>query len=98
RHGGKVVVVARFVEGLRQLNGIVAGASAMTWRRFVAFNVIGATLWVGTWSAIGYLAGSHITVIYEQISRYTLYVGIVIAAVIVALIVRAVVRRRRADA
>lgn len=94
RHGGKVVVVARFIEGLRQVNGIVAGTSAMTWRRFVVFNVIGAALWVGTWSAVGYLAGSHITAIYEQITRYSLYVAIVIAVVIVAFIVRAVVRRR----
>jgi membrane protein DedA with SNARE-associated domain len=94
RHGGKVVVIARFIEGLRQLNGIVAGASSMTWRRFVVFNALGAALWVGTWSAVGYLAGSHITAIYEQVSRYSLYVAIGLAALLLALIARAVLRRR----
>jgi membrane protein DedA with SNARE-associated domain len=95
RHGGKVVVVARFIEGLRQLNGIVAGTSAMTWRRFLVFNMIGAALWVGVWSAVGYFSGHHITAIYQQVTRYSLYVGIGILVVLLALIARAIFRRRR---
>jgi membrane protein DedA with SNARE-associated domain len=94
RHGGKVVVVARFIEGLRQVNGIVAGTSAMTWRRFLVFNALGAALWVGTWSAVGYFAGNHITTIYEQVTRYSLYVAIGVALVLLALIARALIRRR----
>src|SRR5207244_11111670 len=39
RHGGKVVVVARFVEVLRQLNGVFAGTAGMPWRRFLACNI-----------------------------------------------------------
>ena len=38
RHGGKVVLVARFVDGLRQYNGIIAGTTGMPWRRFTPFN------------------------------------------------------------
>jgi membrane protein DedA with SNARE-associated domain len=59
-HGGGVVIVARFIEGLRQLNGIIAGISTMTWRRFVLFNSLGAVLWVACWSAIGYFGGHYI--------------------------------------
>jgi membrane protein DedA with SNARE-associated domain len=95
RHGGKVVVVARFIEGLRQLNGIVAGTSAMTWRRFLVFNMIGAALWVGLWCAVGYFSGHHITAIYQQVTRYSLYVGIGVVVVLLALIARAILRRRR---
>jgi membrane protein DedA with SNARE-associated domain len=47
RHGKKVVLFARFVEGLRHLNSIVAGALDMRWQRFLAFNALGAALWVG---------------------------------------------------
>lgn len=47
RHGGKVVTIARFVEGLRQANGIVAGLAKMPWRRFVAFNALGAAALAG---------------------------------------------------
>ena len=44
-----VVVVARFVEGLRQPNGVVAGATGMPWRRFLPYNGLGVALWVGVW-------------------------------------------------
>src|ERR1700729_3546745 len=59
RHGGKIIVVARFIEGLRQANGIIAGTSGMRWLRFLFFNALGAALWVGTWVSVGYLAGNH---------------------------------------
>jgi membrane protein YqaA with SNARE-associated domain len=41
RHGGKIVIVARFIEGLRQANGIIAGLTKMPWPRFLAFNALG---------------------------------------------------------
>ena len=92
RHGGKIVIVARFIEGLRQANGIIAGITRMPWPRFLAFNALGAALWVGTWSAVGYLAGNHIQAIYTQANRYALYLLAAAALAIVALIVR---HRRR---
>ena len=61
RHGGKIITIARFIEGLRQANGIIAGITDMHWLRFIAFNALGAALWVGTWVSIGYFAGQHIT-------------------------------------
>ncbi len=95
RNGGKIVVIARFIEGLRQANGIIAGIAEMPWPRFLAFNALGAALWVGVWASVGYLAGDHIQTIYDGVARYSLYVLIALAVVVVALIVRAVLRRRR---
>ncbi|MGW1003003.1 DedA family protein [Streptomyces sp. NPDC002520] len=97
RHGGKVVTVARFIEGLRQVNGIVAGAAEMPWPRFVAFNALGAALWVGLWAGVGYLAGNHITTIYTEVNRYSTYLLIALGVLILALVARAAVRRRRAS-
>ena len=94
-HGGKIIVVARFIEGLRQANGIVAGITGMHWKRFIPFNALGAALWVGLWVSLGYLAGSHITTIYEQITRYSLYVLIALAVAVVALVVVRVRKHRR---
>ena len=94
RHGGKIIVVARFIEGLRQANGIVAGISGMHWRRFVVFNALGAALWVGLWVSLGYLAGNHITTLYTQITRYSLYVLIALAVALVAFIAWRLWRRR----
>src|SRR5580704_16506147 len=96
RHGAWIITAARFIEGLRQANGIVAGITGMRWLRFVAFNALGAALWVGTWVSIGYLAGSHIDTIYSYITRYSYYALIAAGVVIAALIARHLLRRRRA--
>jgi membrane protein DedA with SNARE-associated domain len=74
RYGGIAVIVARFIVGLRELNGIIAGATEMRWLTFTIYNVIGACLWVATWVTIGDLAGDHIDTIYADINRYSLYV------------------------
>jgi len=95
RHGGKVVTIARFVEGLRQANGIVAGLAGMAWLRFLGFNALGAALWVATWSAVGFFAGNNLTVLYDQLRRYELYLLIAVAVVVFALIGRRVWRHRR---
>jgi membrane protein DedA with SNARE-associated domain len=95
RHGGKIIVVARFIEGLRQANGIVAGITGMHWRRFLAFNALGAALWVGVWVSVGYLAGTHITAIYAQVTRYSLYALIALGVLVVAFIARHLLRLRR---
>jgi membrane protein DedA with SNARE-associated domain len=98
RHGGKVVVVARFIEGLRQANGIIAGITGMQWARFVVFNAIGAALWVGTWASVGYLAGDHITAIYNTTSRYSLFALAAAVLIAAALITRRVIRKKKRPA
>lgn len=92
RHGPKVVAIARFVEGLRQANGIVAGITRMHWLTFVAFNALGAALWVGVWTGIGYASGSHINAIYGPLSHALLAAA---AIAIVILVVRYVLHRRK---
>ena len=96
RHGGKIIVVARFIEGLRQANGIIAGISGMHWRRFVVFNALGAALWVGTWVTLGYVAGNHIGTIYHYITQYSLYALIAAVVLLATFIVWHLLRRRRA--
>ena len=99
RHGGWIITVARFIEGLRQANGIVAGVTGLHWLRFLAFNALGAALWVGTWVSIGYFAGQHITTIYNYLTRYSFYALIAVAvalAVWIGLRVRAARKRRAA--
>jgi membrane protein DedA with SNARE-associated domain len=98
RHGGKVIVIARFVEGLRQANGIIAGMTGMHWRRFLVFNAIGAALWVGVWTALGYFSGSHIDTIYAAAIRYSTYLLAGLAVLVVAYVARRLVRRRRGRA
>ncbi len=95
RHGGKIIVVARFIEGLRQANGIIAGISGMRWLKFLACNALGAALWVGTWVSVGYFAGQHITAIYNDISNYSLYAAIAAVAVIAGWLLLRLRKRRQ---
>ena len=97
RHGGKIIVVARFIEGLRQANGIIAGISGMRWLKFLACNALGAALWVGTWVSVGYFAGQHITTIYNAITNYSLYAAIAAVVLIAAWIVFRLRKRRRVN-
>ena len=93
--GGKIITVARFIEGLRQANGIIAGLAEMHWLRFVAFNALGAALWVGTWVSVGYFAGQHITAIYHDVTIYSLYVAIAAVVLIAAWIAFHLRKRHR---
>jgi membrane protein DedA with SNARE-associated domain len=95
RYGGIVVVIARFIVGLREANGIIAGITQMRWLTFLVFNVIGGCAWVATWLTLGYVAGDHIATIYADINRYFLYLLIVLAVLLVGYIVWRRVRRRR---
>lgn len=92
RHGGKVVAIARFIEGLRQANGIVAGITRMHWAKFLAWNTLGALLWVATWVTVGYVSGSHLNTVYGVISKVFLYL---VAAAVVILVVRFARQRAR---
>jgi membrane protein DedA with SNARE-associated domain len=95
RHSAWIITIARFIEVLRQANGIVAGITGLRWRRFLAFNALGAALWVGTWVSLGYLAGNHIDAIYHDISRYSYYLLIALAVALAAYIARHILRRAR---
>ena len=58
RHGGKAVVISRFLPIVRTYVPFVAGMGAMDAMRFTAFNVFGAVLWVASLSYAGYFFGN----------------------------------------
>lgn len=58
--GPIIVVGARFVVILRQLNGLLAGAMSMPWLSFLAANVVGALLWTVVWCLGPYFFGAAI--------------------------------------
>ena len=59
KHGGKTVVIARFVPIIRTFAPFVAGLGAMTYRRFLTFCVLGNLLWISSFSMLGYMVGNN---------------------------------------
>jgi membrane-associated protein len=57
-HGGKAIVLARFIPILRTFVPFIAGVGQMNYGRFAAFNVAGGILWVGSLVSIGYALGN----------------------------------------
>ena len=54
KHGGKTIVLAKFVPFIRTFAPVVAGAGKMPYRRYLAFSVIGALLWINSMIWLGY--------------------------------------------
>lgn len=88
KHGGKTIVLARFMPIIRTFAPFVAGIGRMTYRHFLIYNVAGAVVWVVSFLALGYFFGNQPIVK----KNFTL----VIAAIIVVSAIPAVVEMFRA--
>jgi len=58
KYGGKTVIIARFVPIVRTVAPFVAGAGSMTYKKYIVNCILGAILWVGGVTILGYLAGN----------------------------------------
>jgi len=58
KHGGKAVILARFMPIVRTFVPFVAGAGSMSYPKFALYNVIGAVSWVGLFTTLGYFFGN----------------------------------------
>lgn len=79
KHGSLAVFLARFIAGLRVLNGILAGALQMDWRRFFVFNLLGAVCWVIAICSLGYFLGDRLPWLIHAMDR----TGLVLLALVV---------------
>ncbi|OBJ53993.1 DedA family protein [Mycobacterium asiaticum] len=94
RRGVFVVLIGRFVDGLRQASGIVCGLARMRWRRYLAYNALGSTVWVAVWVFAGYLAGSHIAALYAVVSHHAKYLLVGLAVLVVGGLAGWAIKRR----
>jgi membrane-associated protein len=85
RHGGKTIIMARFIPIIRTFAPFVAGVGAMSYGRFLTYNVVGAVLWVGLFVLGGYFFG-NITVVRDN---FTLVILAIIAISVLPIAVEA---------
>jgi membrane-associated protein len=62
KHGGKAIIIARFIPIIRTFAPFIAGVGAMNYSRFVLYNIIGAVAWVVSFVVLGYMVGDNIYV------------------------------------
>lgn len=75
KHGGKTIILARFVPVVRAFAPVVAGAGKMNYKRFITFNLVGGVLWAIGITSAGYYLGSLI----PDVDKYLLpIVGLII--------------------
>ena len=91
RHGGRAVVLARFVPIVRTFLPFVAGGAGMTYRAFTFYNAVGCILWVGICVGAGYLFG-NIPVVKDN---FTLVALGIVAVSLLPLVLEFVKNRRR---
>jgi len=94
KHGGKTIILARFVPIIRTFAPFVAGVGAMSYPRFITYNVVGAVLWVGLFVLGGYFFG-NISVVREN---FTLVILAIIAISVLPIVIEALRARRRRPA
>ena len=83
KHGGKTIMIARFMPFIRTFIPFVAGASRMNYRYFLIYNVLGAALWVGICTILGYFFG-NIPIVKDNFS--TVLLAIIFISVLPAII------------
>lgn len=80
RHGGKTIIIGRFMPFVRTFAPIIAGVARFDYRTFVIYNVTGGILWVGLMTLAGYFLGQS----FPEIKDYLHYVlgGIILVSVL----------------
>jgi membrane-associated protein len=91
RHGGKTIILARFVPIIRTFAPFVAGVGAMSYGRFLTYNVVGAVLWVALLVLAGFFFG-NIPVVREN---FTIVILAIVAISVMPIAVEAIRGRRR---
>ncbi|MDB4885227.1 MAG: rane protein [Gemmatimonadetes bacterium] len=73
-HGGKTLIIARFMPIVRTFAPVVAGLAKMDFKRYTAYNVLGAVAWIWSMLLIGYILGRYIPGVEHHIEKVILLV------------------------
>jgi undecaprenyl-diphosphatase len=86
RHGGKTILIGRFIGLVRALAPFIAGSSGMRYRAFLPYSILGTGLWAGTFVLLGYAISTSINEATELASRGTFVFGTVVVTIVAAVL------------
>ena len=92
QNGAKTILFGRFIAVLRTWASVIAGAACMSFRKFAAYNAVGAVVWAAVFGFLGYYFGKDLPILEKYISRFSFAVFIAAAFALLAFVL---VRRRR---
>jgi membrane-associated protein len=97
KHGGKALILARFVPIIRTFVPVIVGVAQMSKRKFFTYNVIGAVLWGGGVTLLGYLLGDKVPWVKDNLD--IIFIAIVLVSVIpIAIeVIRGVIAKRQSE-
>jgi membrane-associated protein len=76
RHGGKTIILAKFLPIIRTFAAFIAGVGKMRYSRFILFNIAGAAGWVTSMITLGYLLG-NIPIVRRNFQTFVLAIIVV---------------------
>ena len=95
-HGGKMVFVGRFGPGLRSMTPLFAGVSRMKYYKFLPYNLSAAAVWAVAYTLVGYLFGAYWSDLLAVAQSFGYGIVALVVLVLSALLMRRLLRRRRA--
>jgi membrane-associated protein len=98
QYGGKTIIIARFIPFVRTFAPIIAGTAKMKYRKFISYNVIGAALWAGGVTYLGYFLGEILTKAGFEIDQVLLpIIAIIILVSVLPPIIHLLKDKKRRD-
>jgi membrane-associated protein len=96
KHGGKTIIIARFIPVVRTFAPVVAGIAGMPYRKFAVYNITGGVLWIASTTLIGYFLGRTIPNVESYLHYLIAGITVVSVAPVAIEFLRARARKRRA--
>ena len=95
-HGGKMVFVGRFGPGLRSMTPLFAGVSRMKYYKFFPYNLSAAAVWAVAYTLVGYVFGAYWSELLSVAQSFGYGIVALVVLALSALLMRRLLRRRRA--